>query len=69
MKFLVLLGLVAIGTNALRVAEQKHDGNYRDYRFDESKRGSKCSNDDQCDRDRQCSQGNCREWDDSSDGC
>jgi hypothetical protein len=36
MKFLVLLGLVAIGTNALRVAQQKHDGSSPNYRFDES---------------------------------
>ena len=55
MKFLVLLGLVAIGTNALRVAEQKHDGSSFDYKFDESKRGNQCDNDNHCDRDRECS--------------
>ena len=34
MKLLALLGLVAIGTNALRVAEQKHDGSSADYKYD-----------------------------------
>ena len=52
MKFLVLLGLVAIGTNALRVAEQKHDGSSPDYKFDESSRGNQCEDDNHCDRDR-----------------
>jgi hypothetical protein len=40
MKLLALLGLVAIGTNALRVAEQKHGGDYVDYKFDEAADGS-----------------------------
>jgi hypothetical protein len=33
MKLLALLGLVAIGTNALRVAEKKHDGYSPSYYF------------------------------------
>jgi hypothetical protein len=34
MKLLALLGLVAIGTNALRVAEKKHNSNDASYYFD-----------------------------------
>ena len=43
MKLLVLLGLVAIGTNAIRISEQKHDGYSPDYDYPE-KEGNICKN-------------------------
>lgn len=55
MKILALLGLVAVGTNALRVAEQQHDGQYAWYTFDEGPSGNRCTNADQCDGQRTCS--------------
>ena len=56
MKFLVLLGLVAVGTNALRVAEQKHNAKFAWYTYDESFLDGKCLRDDnQCDGLRTCS--------------
>ena len=48
MKLLALLGLVAIWTNALRVAEQKHGGNSPSYYLHQGggKSGTSCSSDD-----------------------
>ncbi len=40
------MGLVAIGTNAIRVAEKKHDGSSADYVFDEGTKNNKCNNND-----------------------
>jgi hypothetical protein len=44
MKLLALLGLFAVGTNALRVAEQKHDGLFPWYTFDEKPKKGRCIN-------------------------
>jgi hypothetical protein len=55
MKFLALLGLVAVGTNALRVAEQKHDSLFAWYTFNEKPTGNRCSNGNECDGQRACS--------------
>ena len=41
MKLLALLGLVVIGTNAIRVSQKKHDGYSPDYDFTEGP-GSRC---------------------------
>lgn len=54
LKLLAILGLVAIVTNGLRVAQKKHDGNNANYIFDESSTGSACWNDNQCDGNRKC---------------
>ena len=48
MKLLVLLGLVAVGTNA---------GQYAWYTYNERLNGGRCKNIDQCDGQRTCSGG------------
>jgi|688.fasta_scaffold600264_1 hypothetical protein len=54
LKLLAILGLVAIGTNALRVAQKKHGGDKDSFIFDESTVGNVCWHDYQCDGNRKC---------------